>query len=163
MARLIPNQNSWIGFATTMVSYNAPTAAEIAAGVDLTSYVISLNASSTGNTLPTPNFSTLFETNISGTVQATFTADFYRDNAAGVTGDLAWKTLPRKTAGYFVVSRYGGTDLTVANRPTTGDKCEIWPVVVTSRAMANMSNNTVMTFTLTCAVPQEPNESVTVA
>lgn len=163
MARIIPNENTWIGFATTVANYHAPTAAEIAAGKDLTSYVISINASSQGNVVPTPSFDTLFETSIPGTVQASFTADFYRDNAAGVNGDLAWKTLPRKTTGYFIVSRFGGTDSVVPNRPKAGDKCEIWPVMVVSRTMANMSNNTVMTFTMTASVPQEPDENATVA
>lgn len=157
MARLIPNENTWVGFLTTIVDTALiATDDEVAAGVDLTSYLISLNAASQGNTVPTPAFDTLFETNISGTNQASFTADFYRDDA----NDDAWEALPRGTEGFFVISRFGGTG--TANLPITDDEVEVWPVVVTSRTMQNMSNNTVMTFSVTCSVPQEPDEAVTV-
>lgn len=157
MAKFIPNENSYIGFsiatlATTGPGVYAVTAAEVTAAVELTGFTTSLNASSQGNNVPTPNFSTLFETSILGTSQATFTADFYRDDDT----DTAWDTLPRKTEGFFIISRFGG-------KPSTaGDKCEVWPVRVTSRAMANMTNNTVETFTVTCAVPEEPDEDVTI-
>ena len=107
MARIIPNENTWIGFATTVASIAAPTAAEIAAAEDLTGFCISLNASSRGNTIPTPSFDSLFETTASGTSAATFDADFYRDDA--VSGDTAWVTLPRGTRGFFIVSRFGGS------------------------------------------------------
>lgn len=161
MARLIPNENTWVGFATTVASIAAPTAAEITAAVDLTHYVISINASAQGNSVPTPSFDTLFETSIPGTSQASFSADFYRDDASGATGDLAWVTLPRATNGFFILSRFGGSG--TANQPAAADKVEVWPVAVVSRTMANMSNNTVMTFTVTCSVPVEPAESATVA
>ena len=157
MARIIPNENTWVGFATTVASKSAPTAANVTAAVDLTHYVISINASSQGNTVPTPSFDTLFETSISGTVQASFSADFYRDDA----DDLAWETLPRATTGFFLISRFGGTG--TGNKPQAGDEVEVWPVTITSRTMANMSNNTVMTFTATASIPDEPDEAATVA
>ena len=157
MARLIPNENTWVGFLTTLADLTlVPAEDEIAAGVNLTPYLISLNAASQGNTVPTPAFDTLFETNISGTNQASFTADFYLDSV----DDDAWDTLPRGTDGFFVISRFGGTG--TDGIPETGDVVETWPVVVTSRTMQNMSNNTVMTFSVTCSVPQEPNENATV-
>jgi hypothetical protein len=159
MARLIPNERTWVGFAPTVTVKTAPTSANIAAAIVLTPYLISLNASSRGNTVPTPSFDTLFETSIPGTVQATFDADFYRDDATG--GDLAWSTLPRRTNGFFIISRFGG--LGTANLPIAADKVEVWPVMIVSRTMANMSNNTVMTFTVTCSVPSEPAENAVVA
>lgn len=157
MARIIPNENTWVGFATTVASKNAPTAANITAAIDLTHFVISINASSQGNTVPTPSFDTLFETSIAGTVQASFSADFYRDD----TTDTAWTTLPRKATGYFIISRFGGAG--ALNKPVAADKVEVWPVTIVSRTVANMSNNTVMTFTVTGSVPDEPAESATVA
>lgn len=157
MARIIPNENTWVGFATTVASTSAPTAANITSAVDLTHYVISINASAQGNTVPTPSFDTLFETSIAGTTQASFSADFYRDDE----DDDAWDTLARATEGYFIISRFGGAGTN--NKPIAADKVEVWPVVVVSRTMANMSNNTVMTFTVTCSVPEEPAESATVA
>lgn len=161
MARIIPNETTWLGFVPTITNIAAPTAAQITAGVNLTPYVISINASTTGNTVPTPSLDSLFETNVPGTVNATLTADFYRDNTVGAQGDLAWKTLPRKTSGFLVISRFGGTGALYA--PAVGNTVEVWPILVVSRAAANMSNNTVMTFTVTCSVPQVPNEAAVVA
>lgn len=157
MSRIIPNENSWIGFATTVASISAPTAANITAAINLTPFVISINASSRGNTVPTPSFDSLFETSIAGTVQATFDADFYRDD----TTDTAWETLPRATEGFFIISRFGGTG--TDHKPIATDVVEVWPVLIVSRTMANMSNNTVETFTASASVPVEPVEDAVVA
>jgi hypothetical protein len=157
MARIIPNENTWIGFTPTAITDQAPTVAQIAAAVDLTGYCISLNASSRGNTVPTPSFDSLFETSTAGTSAATFDADFYRDDE----DDLAWETLPRGTRGTFLIARFGGTG--AANLPIAGDEIEVWTVMVTSRTMANMSSNTVLTFTASCSVNIEPDENFTVA
>lgn len=104
MARIIPNQNSYIAFCASIANYAAPSQAEVQAGVNLTPFIISINASTRGNIVQTPDFSTRFETNIPGTVTSTFEADMYRDDS----NDAAWLTLPRGTAGYFVISRFGG-------------------------------------------------------
>lgn len=159
MARLIPNESTWIGFATTVANTTTlvPSAANISGAVDLTSFVVSLNATSQGNTVPTPNFDSLFETSTPGTVTAQFTADFYRDDVT----DTAWTTLPRQTEGYFIVSRFGGTG--TGGLPVATNKVEVWPVTVTSRTMQNMSSNQVLMFSITCAVTKEPNESATVS
>ena len=159
MARLIPNENTWVGFAPAGAITNvaSPTAAQVAAATDLTGYLISLNASSRGNTVPTPSFDTLFETSTAGTSAATFDADFYRDDE----DDAAWELLPRGTRGHFLISRFGGTGTN--NLPVATDEIEVWPVMITSRSMANMSNNTVLTFTVSCAVNEEPAEDAVVA
>ena len=158
MARIIPNENTWIGFTTADVpDLAAPTAAAVAAAVNLTGHCISLNASARGNTVPTPSFDSLFETSTAGTSAATFDADFYRDDE----DDIAWETLPRGTRGTFFIARFGGTG--TDNLPVAGDDLEVWTVMVTSRTMANMSSNTVLTFTASCSVNVEPAESATVA
>lgn len=159
MARLIPNENTWVGFAAAGAITNiaAPTAAQITSATNLTPFLISLNASSRGNTVPTPSFDSLFETSTAGTSTATFDADFYRDDVL----DSAWDLLPRATRGFFVVSRFGGAG--TKNKPISADHVEVWPTMVTSRTMANMSNNTVLTFTVSCAVIAEPNEDAVVA
>jgi hypothetical protein len=156
MARIIPNENSWVGFVPTVASLSAPTTAELGDAVELTEYLISINASSQGNTVPTPNIKTLFETSIAGTVQASFSADFYRDDE----NDLAWETLPRSTRGVFVIARFGGTG--TGNEPIATDVVECWPVLIVSRTNSNMSNNTVMTFTVTASIPEEPVEDAVV-
>lgn len=157
MARIIPNEQSWIGFATTIASAAlVPTAAEVTAAVPLTSFVISINASTTGNTVATPSFDSVFETSIPGTVTATFEADFYRDD----TTDTAWTTLPRGTKGYFIIQRFGNTTGTA---PVATTKVEVWPVTVQTRSGQNMTNNTAQTMTVQCSVPKVPNEAAIVA
>jgi len=158
MARIIPNENTWIGFSIASIAdIEAPTSAQVAAAIDLTGFCISLNASSRGNTVPTPAFDSLFETSTAGTSAATFDADFYRDDDT----DTAWETLPRGTRGFFIIARFGGTG--ADNLPLAGDEVEVWPVMVTSRTMANMSSNTVLTFTASCSVNVEPAEAAIVA
>lgn len=156
MTKIIPNEESFVGFATTVASKNAPTAANVASAVDLTHLLISITASSTGNTVPTPTLDTLFETSIGGTSAAQFSADFYRDD----TDDVAWETLPRGTQGFMIISRYGGTGLN--RRPVATQNCEVWPIIVTSRSSAALASNTAQTFTVTCSVPVEPAEDAVV-
>jgi hypothetical protein len=157
MGRIIPNEQTWVGFATTIASATlAPTALEVTGAVDLTPFLMSLNASAAGNQVPTPNFDSLFETSIVGTSQATFTADFYRDD----TLDTAWETVPRGTKGFFIISRFGGSG--TDQKPIAADLVEVWPVEVVSRIAANMQNNTVQSFSITCAVNIVPAESIAV-
>jgi hypothetical protein len=157
MGRIIPNEQTWVGFATAIVSTTlAPTAAEVTAAEDLTPFLMSLNASAQGNVVPTPSFDSLFETSIVGTSQATFTADFYRDD----TADDAWEALPRGTKGFFIISRFGGSG--TDQKPIAADVVEVWPVEVVSRVAANMANNTVQSFTITCAVNIVPAEAIAV-
>jgi hypothetical protein len=156
MARLIPNENTRVFFLLALADEDLnPTVAEIGTdGVELTDFLVTLDASTTGNTVPTPSFASLFETSISGTVTATFTAEFYRDDE----DDLAWETLPRATDGFFVVSRFGfaGDD------PVADDLVEVWPVRITSRSPMALTNNEVQRFGVEAAIPQEPNEDAVV-
>ena len=155
MGRFIPNDNTWLGFSPTLTgTVDAPKVADITGAVDLTHWLTSINAAGTGSAVPTPAFDTKFEESIDGTVQGTFTADFYRDDEPDE--DLAWTTLPRGTKGFFLISRSGG-------EPVALDRCEVWPVTVLSRAVPNETNNAPVTFTLTCSIPAEPGEDSVVA
>lgn len=157
MARLIPNAATRVDFVTTIADITAPTVTEITNGTELTMFLVTLEASTSGQTVPTPAFDSLFETNIPGTASATFTAEFYRDDAS----DTAWDTLPRQTEGYFVISRFGYSGS--GNTPATGDDCEVWPIRVITRSALALTNNEVQRFNLEAAVPTEPAEDATVA
>lgn len=155
--RIIPNEDSWVGFTLTRPkNLEAPTVAEISASVKLTGFIISITAQSMGNTVPTPNIDSLFETSVPGTSQATFSADMYRDDEA----DTAWDTLPRGTTGYFYVSRFGGTG--ADHQPVAGESVEVWPVRIVSRTASAMASNTAQTFTCTASVPENPAEDAKV-
>jgi hypothetical protein len=160
MANIIPNEETWIGFLPAganefgVADFDAPTGAEIAAAIDLTDFVIMLNPSTTGNTVPTPRLKSLFEPSIAGTATGTLSGQFYRDDAV----DTAYETLPRGAKGAFIISRFGGTGPNKA--PAAGDACEVWPCQVSSEAADSMQSNTAQTFTLTAAVPVEPGEHI---
>lgn len=155
MARLIPNENTWVGFALAVADVSAPTEAEVTGATPLTDFVITIDASSAGNQLPTPNLASLFETSISGTVQATFTGEFYRDD----DDDTAYTTLPRATDGFFLISRFG----TAGVVPAATDVIEVWPIRVTSRTDTPLTSNDVLRFSIQAAVIAEPDEGATVA
>lgn len=158
--KVIPNQNTWVGFSTTVpTNISAPTSAQIAAATNVTPLLITINASSTGNSVPTPTLDTLFETSVPGTSAAQFTADFYRDDDEAK--DIVWPLLSRGTQGVFYIKRFGGTG--PSKRPIATEDVEVWPVQITSRAMAAMSSNTAQTFTVTASVPTEPDEDAVVA
>lgn len=156
MARIIPNENCWIGFSETKpANLNSPTVLEITGATDVTCLISTINASATGNAIPTPSLCSLFETSVPGTSTATFTADMYRDDVA----DDGWDLLPRNATGVFYISRFGSGGAA----PAAGDSVEVWPVHVTSRTAAPLASNTPQTFTVTCSVPEEPAEDATVA
>lgn len=163
MSNVIPNENTFIGYIAGTgpnpfgpAVQGAPTLAEINASLDLTDFLISLNASATGNTVPTPRLKRLFETSVPGTSTATFTADMYRDDEA----DTAWDTLPRGSKGTWIVMRFGGTG--TDKRPAATQKCEVWTTIVVSRAASSLASGAAQTFTLTCSVPIEPDEDYVV-
>jgi hypothetical protein len=157
MARVIPNEVTQVVFVPVVADEDlVPTVTEIEAGTELTSELVTLDASTTGNTVPTPSFASLFETSISGTVSATFTAEFYRDDE----DDVAWDALPRATRGYFVIARFGfsGTD----GAPDAGDEVEVWPILITARSALSLTNNEVQRFGIEASVFQEPNETAAI-
>jgi len=168
MAKYIVNEWSWIGFipgADNMFGIGSPiTYEQIEEAVVLTPWIASITAATQGNTVPTTTIDTLFETSIAGTAQGSFTADFYRDDSDVTHSpgdeDRAWHTLPRGTKGTFVIARFG---VEKGELPEPGAPVELWPVVVTSRAMGAMASNTAQTFTVTCAVPKEPEEAAVVS
>lgn len=163
MARVIPNENTWIGFTETRpAKLDAPTPAEVAAAEDVTCMVMSINATAQGNTVPTPSLCSLFETSVPGTSQATFQGDFYRDDAEvnGNVVDVAWNMLPRGKSGYFFISRFGGKG--ADHMPIAGDKVEVWPVQITSRSAGALSSNTAQTFSVNAAVNEVPAEDAVV-
>ena len=156
MARLIPNENTQVFLVPTIADAALnPTVTEVSGGQELTDFLVTMDASTTGNTVPTPTFASLFETSISGTVSATLTAEFYRDDET----DTAWDALPRGTNGYLVVARFGFTGGT----PTDADECEVWPIRVTSRSNMALTNNEVMRFGIEAGIPEVPNEAAIVS
>lgn len=154
MSRLIPNGNTKIVYIDqpTLGVPASISATDVSNGIDVTPYVMSLAASVNAQGLPIPNMNSIFESQIAGVQQGQFQIDMYRDDLTEGGQDTAWSTLTRGSTGVFVVSRMKST---IAN----GDYVEVWPTLVLSRAMANMTSNGILTFTVQCALTGQPNEN----
>lgn len=154
--RYIPNQHSWFGFAATLVgTVQAPKASDCSGAVVLTPLITGVTAATTGQAVPTPAFDSLFETSISGTVQANFQIDGYRDDVSGT--DLLWNTLGRGVTGYIIISLKTGS-----SAPVSTDKVDVWPIQVLARTIPNLTSGQVVACQVTCSVPQVPGENVAV-
>lgn len=158
--KLVANENCWIGFVDSLTTPGTVKVADITAAEDLTCFLISLNASAQGNTVPVPVLCSLFEQSVPGTSSANFTADFYRDDET----DTAWEALPRGTKGVFIIGRFGlsGTTADGKPKPAATDVVELWPVQVTSRSAGPLTSNQVQMFSMVGSVPSEPIEDAVV-
>lgn len=168
MSRLVPNERSFIAWSPTRpADLAAPTAAEIAAAIDLTCDCISLTAMAQGNAVPIPELCSLWEKSVPGTASAQFSADFYRDDEeqtgtdqAPTGGDVAYRLLTLGADGVFFVSRFlprdSGGSLPGSTVPVAGDTIEVWPVTITSQSDGPLSSATPLSFSITAAVPDRP-------
>jgi hypothetical protein len=130
----------------------APHIADVQEAVDLTRFITACNFSATGQTVETATLKSLFVPNIEGTSNGQASIDGYRDDEI----DLLWETLPRRTRGFFFISR-------LKPDPVIGDPIEVWPVRVSTRAAGPMTSNQSQTCSITCAVPAEPAETAVIA
>jgi hypothetical protein len=159
-----------VKFVTAVAAKAAPTVTELTGGTDLTGFLTrdGLKTPATGNTVDISDASSLFNSTAPGSYggdAAELTC--YRDTLAA--NDTAWTALARGTTGFLVVARNGfGQDTdtgqgTNSGTPATGDRCEVYPVTVISRAMADTADNEASKFVVSLAITQEPADSAVVA
>lgn len=148
---------------------NAPTVAEITAGIRLQGLMTNdgLKTPSTGKTIDGSDAGDLFNKTFPGSYggdMGAFTG--YRDSKAAV--DLAWSTLPQGASGYLVVAWPGfAQDATGKGTPTAvatvGDRCEVWPSNVISRARNDPADGKLTTFTSALSFWDSPAQDAVVA
>lgn len=156
MARYIGAGNTELHFVVTITTTSAPTAAEINAGVDLTSFLRTASTPLDGSVVDIADMSSRFnKTTVGSYGGQTMTIELYRDNAT----DTAWTTLPRDTTGYAVYAREG---FATAGTAVSGDKVDVWPITVISRNMADIGRDDPSMFVAECGVPDTPDEDVAV-
>ena len=136
MAKYGPAGVSEVAWVTTISSAGAPTAAELNAGVDLTSFVRTLpDIPRTGNTIDVATLDSKFEKRQVGTRGGDVaTMEILRDPAA----DTAYTTLAEDTAGYLIVARAG---LATAGTFAVADKVDIFTATVLTLADGNPGRN----------------------
>lgn len=160
-------------FVPTIASIAAPTATEISAGKDLSAYITrdGLKTPSTANTVDSSVIASAFTATVPGTYGGdAITLTCQRGSKGGTSGDdLAWSTLTRGTQGYLVIARSGWAQDTVtglgtpSGTPTLADRCEVYPVSVLTRAMADTAENQTSRFDATLTVTADPAMDAAVA
>lgn len=160
MSRIGSTGNIQLWYLPTVANKAAPTAAEKAAGVNLTGELLrdGLSLPQSGNTIDVAGADSKYNATDAGTYGGdAVTASFFRDSVAA--DDDAWDTLPRGTRGYFLVARFEGSDSSVG----TGDRVEVWPIVVISRSNRDIEQDGAYRFDVTCGVPSEPDDDAVMA
>ncbi|MFJ2717406.1 hypothetical protein [Streptomyces sp. NPDC087437] len=154
----------------TIADPKAPTVAEIAAGVNISDHVTrdGLKTPSSGNTIDAADIGSRFNKTAPGTYggdAAEITA--HRDSKAA--NDLAWTSLEQDTITFLVVARSGFDQQTATGLGTkdgvakAGDRCEVYPVTVISRAANDTGDNETAKFTASLAITGEPEQEAVVA
>lgn len=145
---------------------SAPTVTELTDTdvVDVSDYLLrnGLNTPLDGNTMPTASITERYNSQAAADYGGNpIRMDFFRDDEAGDDEDLAWDTFPFQTKGELVVFRQGtsGTD----NAPDDGDRCEVWPIEVISRAMMDPEERQPDRFSVNASVPEAPEDDAVVA
>lgn len=162
-----------IMFVPTIASIAAPTVTELGAGTDLSTYLTrdGLKTPASGNTVDSSVIASAYTPQVPGTYGGdAVSLTCQRGSKGGVGGDdTAWSTLIRGTQGFLVVARSGwAQDATTGlgtpgGTPTVADRCEVYPVSVLTRAMADTAENQTSRFDATLTVTADPNLDAVVA
>jgi len=170
MARYGTTGNISVRYVPTIADISAPTVAEITAGVNLSHHMTrdGLKTPFTGNTIDASDAGSQFNSTAPGTYGGdALEYTGHRDSKAAT--DLAWTTLEFGVTGFLVVARAGfaqGADTglgTPDGAPTVGDRCEVYPISVISRAPADTADNQTSQFTAQAAITGEPAQDAVVA
>lgn len=132
-----------------------PTTAEVTAGTDMTAPVAGFEGFTFANSpIETPDLSSAFTSTIPGEDKAEDSALlFYEDK----TTNALQTTLAKGTVGYVVIFPTG---IAGAN-PASGDKAEVWPVIVTGWARQYDMGNTAAQWRAGFTPTAAPNMSAT--
>lgn len=135
----------------------APTLVEIAAGVDLTPYMRSLDTPLQGSTTDAATADSKFNATVAGNYGGQdLTGEFVRHLDTG--DDEAWTTLARGTGGYILRADAGGSGAEGALAAT--DVVSLYEIDVHTRNPAAYGRGVLSTFTMAAGVPSEPVEDV---
>lgn len=153
MARIISNGEVRIVWAMT-VTPTAPTAAQIAAGTNITGFISSLDTPLDGNAVDASDLSSAFNKTVAGKFGGNVNAQMYRDD----TADTAFALFPRNTTGYLVIRRIGGS----TNAIVATDEVDVWHLRVITRSDVPLDDESVQAFMVNFAAIDEPNINVAV-
>lgn len=153
VARLIADGEvrvEWVPGEDSITDPSAPTTTELGTGQDVTEELGSLSTPLEGEALPAPDLSSAFQKTVAGTFGGNIEAEMYRNDDGS---DAAWNLFERNVTGFFVIRRFGGSDVPI----TDGDEVEVWPVRCITRSPGDMdAGGSLQTFTTNFAALDEP-------
>lgn len=155
MSKFVSDGIIQLWYVATIADKTAPSLATVAAGVDLTPFMRSLDTPLEGSTVDAATAESPYNSTVRGTYGGQpVTGEFTRDDDPTGVNDTAWNTLPFGTEGFFVVARRGGsgTDGALA----VGDLVDVFPIDITSRNPAAYGRNELARFMIQAAVPTPP-------
>lgn len=159
MSRVIGAGVAELHVITTIAVVTAPTASELNAGVDLTSFLPDggLTTPFDGSIVDIADMSTKFNATAAGTFGGQpLSIECFRDDVA----DTAWTTLVRGFVGYVAVARFA---LATQGTWAIADLVDVWPIEVVTRNPADLVRNEAQRFTSESAVTAIPTEDFPIA
>lgn len=155
MSRYVPEGTMEVWFVATVADADAPTAAELNAGVDLTGFSVGdLDMPFEGSTADAADLSSRFNKTVPGDYGGQEgSSSFHKDKVQA--NDTAWTTLVRDLEGYLAVAPRG---LATKSTWAIGDYVDLWPIKVLSRSLNAQARNTSTRFTVKFAITDEPTE-----
>lgn len=131
----------------------APALSEIAAGTELTSFMMSLDTPLEGSVVDAATADSAYNSTVAGTYGGQpVTGEFTRDQVQA--NDTAWNTLAFRTEGYLIIARRGGGGAN--NALQAGDKVDVFNIDVSSRNPVAYGRNELAKFALGAAVLTPP-------
>lgn len=155
------NVRVWYVGPSGIANTTAPTAAEINAGVDLTTFITrdGLDTPLKGNVRDGADISSLYNATSGGTYGGDpIVLTMFRD--AVYADDDAFTTLTRGLTGFIVICRFFGAG---TGNIAASAKVEVWPIEVISREPMKIAKDENQKIMVTCAVPSTPKLDQTVA
>lgn len=158
MARYATPGKSEAWWVVTIADYNAPTAAELNAGVDLTGFSRVLPSVPRGlNTVDIADLSSKYEKRQVGTRGGDIlTWEVFRDDAT----DTGVDTLTEDTAGFMVLARKG---LATTGTFAIGDEVDVYPSTVGAAEDASPGRNDPDMSTVRLVATDDPNRGFALA
>lgn len=154
MAKFIAAENAEVWWVPAVATVAAMTVTEGDAGTRLTDFISGgFQADFSSNLVDTGTLLSGFNSQAAGTFGGgtnTVTGLLYDD-----TTNTAWTTLPRGTAGFFVVSLQGTANQSGASW-ATGNEYDLFAAEVVSRTYPDLTRDTLVTFDVEYAITSAP-------
>jgi hypothetical protein len=150
MARFMRKGKSKVYWVLTISNKSAPSTAEITAGTALQASIAEINGFTfQNNPIDVPDMGSAFVSKIMGedTVEDSNIVFYEDDTATTIPTALA-----KGTAGHIVIFYKG----TAGASPAASDKCEVWPVTVSSQARLYTTGNEAAQYRVSFANTGEP-------